>query len=202
MSATHVVGASELVQSLLRCFEEKIYAYPGGRTSYREWTAAVNCALRELGERRGEKVYCSDGKPGFGEYLVDVMWWNSSTFRPDAVFESEWGAIGEILDDFEKLLYLKCSLKVLICDPPPVHRHRLIPELVNRIKRYPDHVAGERYIVINVKGHPAGGETDCYAFEIQGSSPKGSDIQLSAVAGSPFTYTLRHRPESDTAAVG
>ena len=81
------------------------------------------------------------------------MWWNPITFRPDAAFESEWGTIEHILYDFENLLYIKYSLKVLICDPQ-TRRDRLIPELVNRIKRYPDHVVGERCFFINVHGNP------------------------------------------------
>jgi len=189
MDGSYIVGAGEVVQSLLRCFEERIYAYPSGRTSYGEWTAAVNVALRGLGETRGEIVYCSDGKPLFGEYLVNIMWWNPATFRPDAVFESEWKGIEEILYDFEKLLYLKCSLKVLICDPPLGQRDRLISELVNRIKRYPDHVAGERYIVINVKGNPFGGETECYEWNVP-RNVEEAGLQFSMVAGSPFRYTF------------
>ncbi|HUI81187.1 MAG TPA: hypothetical protein VLY24_24850 [Bryobacteraceae bacterium] len=158
--------------------------------------------MRELGSARGEQVRCTDGTAGPNEFLVDVMWYNPDTHRPDAVFESEWKSIDEILYDFQKLLYLKCPLKVLICDPAPAHRPRLIPGLIELLKRYPDHVAGEQYVVINVKGSSFGGEADCYTWEVPRSAANPADIRFSMIEGSPFTYTLRERPASASVAGG
>jgi hypothetical protein len=90
------------------------------------------------GHRADQETYCSDGVIGFGEYMVDVMWWNRITSRPEAVFESEWGTIDDIVFDFKKLLYVKSPLKVMICDPQK-HREQLIPELESCVRSYPDH---------------------------------------------------------------
>lgn len=182
------IESETLVSELLRSFEARIPAWASGAGSSERWTQAVNAALRDIGAQRGLRTYSSAGVMGFGEFLVDVMWWNPIAFRPEAVFEAEWGTVEDVLHGFEKLLYLKAPLKVMFCDPQR-EPERLLPEITGRFLSYPGHLKGERYVIMNVRGNPAGGNPECHEWNAPGFGAV-KDVSFSAVPGSPFAYIL------------
>jgi len=195
MDLFQMIEPGQLVRVLLREFEQSIPAYPNEHCRLRLWTEAVCRALRVEGEIRNYEVYCADGKPGFGEYLLDVMWWNPAKIRPDIVFESEWAGIEEAAYDFEKLLFVKARMKVIVCDPPN-RKEELLPTLAAKLMRYPDHVMDERYIVIQLNGNPSGGSTECHSWRAPASGLAREPIRFTEVSGSPFQYNLNGAEEA------
>jgi hypothetical protein len=175
------IETEELIRALLGSFESDIPRCASGGDSLRDWTNVVKSTLRRLGKQRSLDVY--DGTPSFEECLVDVMWWNESSFRPEAVFESEWGNVKEVMYDFQKLIFIKAPLKVLICGPED-RAYDLIPRADEWIQKYPDHVMGERYVIVNVRR----GTAECYQWAAPRNGGVGSEARFLAVPGSPFRY--------------
>ncbi len=189
MYSSYPIEPEQLVSALLHSFEEHIPDHSDHQHGNRPWTVTVQSALRHLGEERGMQVRCSDGTKGHGEFLVDILWFDPSG-TPKAAFESEWGGISAVEYDFKKLLCIKAPLKVMICDCYP---EPLIGSLEQCIRRYPDHLAGERYLVLNVCGSAMSGNPKCHMWEAPKAGSIDSPTVFSEILGSPFTYTLRPR---------
>jgi hypothetical protein len=186
----HLPELAELVNLILRGFERDIRAYPKRKYRLTEWTNSVYLTLRVTGQDRGYDVNCSDGTPGFEEYLCDVLWFNPETFFPDLIVESEWGENADIAYDFEKLLWMKAKLKVMICDPQKC-REEMLPKLLEKIRRYPEHGKGDVYLVIDVAGGPTGGKAYPYVWRSP-SDGKHLEPKFERLPDDPrFTYVLR-----------
>ena len=94
------------------------------RASNTEWTKAIKTKLCKIGT---DEFRCKVGahgvdepEPDYREWLYDVTWLEYATDGPliDAhlVAECEWGNLGEIGDDFEKLLLARASMRLMIFD--------------------------------------------------------------------------------------
>ncbi len=114
------------------------------------------------------------------------------TYRLDVSIECEWGNPKAVAFDFEKLLYVKSLLKVMICNPQTAAGKDMdpLPEILAKIRRYPDHVAGEHYLVVDVRGHRSGGEARAYCWEVENSGAH-PEATLKELPESPFTYRFR-----------
>lgn len=177
-----------LVNYVVRGFEHDIRAYSNREWSLTEWTNSVYRTFRHEGQQRGYEVYCSDRTPGFGEYLLDVVWFNPTSYYADLVVESEWKHKEEVAYDFEKLLWVKANLKVMICDPRDC-RAGLLPAILQKIRRYPDHREGETYLVIDVCGGATGGAAFPYLWQPL-SEGKNPDATFNLLCDQPFKYSL------------
>lgn len=121
-----------------------------------EWTATVNDILWELGQRSGFVVCCHPS--GFRksmEWMCDVVWLP----QPPAVSavlaaESEWGSVGDVLDDFQKLLSFKAPLKALLYSFRSGSRQlqEVREKIAEYLRAYPYHIAGEEYLFIEYTG--------------------------------------------------
>lgn len=181
------VDCLEVVQSIVDGFCA-IRAYPGGKPKLKEWTDCVYKALRVMGESRGYEVYCSDGKKGYGEYLLDVVWFHPLTFHADVAVECEWKEGPDIAYDFEKLLWTKASLKMMICDPQRRNADAL-RDITAKAARYHYHLAGERYVLLQVNGTPTGGEARAFSWHVN-SSGRHEHVSFAAIDRS-FPYSLK-----------
>lgn len=184
-----------MVQSLVSGFKRDISAYTSRKWSLKEWTKSVYLTLRATGQERDYRVYCSDRTPELGGYLFDVVWFNASTFRPDLIAECEWQDIAHIVYDFEKLLWVKAPLKLLICGPE-TKRDQLLPAILQKIRQYPDHSPGERYLVVDVNGNARGGNAYAYSWQ---SPENGANslAEFEPLPESPFPYSFEQTAEQD-----
>lgn len=97
--------------------------------------------------------------------MLDIVWFNPETARPDVTVESEWGNPAAFAFDSVKLLWVKTGMmKMLICDPQQ-NRDELLPRLNEKIQRFPDHATGDQYYVVNVNGNPTGGAARLYHWK-------------------------------------
>ncbi len=193
MSDTLVISQRDLVDVIVTGLQ-RIPAYdravPGNRRAIlTEWTSSVRSSLKLAGEERDEEVYCERGRPKQGEFLLDMIWQNPETLNVDVGIECEWGDCGNVAYDFEKLLLIKAQLKVMICDPETQTGRKLnpFPEILERTRRYSGHLAGEKYLVINVNGGPKGGRARAYVWDVPSSGPQ-PNADFSELPGSPFRY--------------
>ena len=108
--------------------------------------------------------------------------------------ESEWGSIEDIRFDFETLLYIKSPIKLMLCDPQR-NRDLLLPLLSERLALYPDHLRGEQYLVLDLKGNPTGGAPNCHVWKAK-QDGKAETVVFSPMPGSPFIYRLAAQPEA------
>jgi hypothetical protein len=179
----------DLVKKLLSGFERNIPAYPNGRTNLRDCTSSVLETMRQEGNSQSFHVYCSDGTRDHSEFLLDVVWFNPQTARPDLIAESEWGDTGAVAYDFEKLIWVKARLKLMVCDPQS-KRHELLHSLNEKLRRYPDHLGGDQYHVLNLNGTPRGGAPRLYSWSAS-ESGRHEDAELTEMhRESPFVYVL------------
>ena len=95
----------------------------------RQWNKAVKTALCRVGRDLGYLVWAShvdDQDKDGGEFLYDVSWLNyaSNSLKHEyednllkswpMVAESEWAKIGNIKEDFEKLLVARAAIRVMV----------------------------------------------------------------------------------------
>ena len=160
--------------------------HPDVKDSSPDWTRVVKRALREYGEEKGLAVYPNAAKSGrqFREWLLDVVWYNQTTGSLSLAVESEWGADGDVLDDFGKLLCVKAPLKVMIYF---AYQGSLIPSFEEDVSAFDHHVKGEQYLVIEFHGT----KELAYLYQTSAdgkvSAPKFSELSL--------THTpLAHKP--------
>jgi hypothetical protein len=117
------------------------------------------------------------------EYLVDFCVIRDHWM--DTAIESEWiPTLDEIERDFEKLLHVKASLKVMICDSPDYVRDKLVPA-VNFLKaRYRPSEPEETYMLFNWRGGK--NVANCHVWTPTETSPgKSEDIRFRCVPGFP-----------------
>jgi hypothetical protein len=128
------------------------------------WTESVKEILRTLGKAKGHAVV-PDPEEEEREFLVDLLWWRDSELN-DIVLavESEWGRKNAVCHDFGKLLSIKSPLKLMIYatnhhEPQSSDIRRAIEQ--KYMKKFTQHVAGEKYLLIEVDA----AENAVYAYE-------------------------------------
>lgn len=159
-----------------------------------QWTKAVKNVLIEMGENQNFEVY-PNPHVNKGELLLDVAWYDSDGDKVPYVYrkmilgaESEWGSeiskkgnIGEILDDFYKLLDFKCEYKVMIYTTYSWDDRYILElrnELIKTLENYENHVIGEKYIFIEFQDR----EKAIYSFTINiPKNGKVSSIQINNI---------------------
>ena len=90
----------------------------------KEWTPIVKTELCKIGRRFGYSVYARKNEVDKvyrdgGEWLYDVTWLeyerdNGPLVDAHLVAECEWGNLGDIDDDFEKLLLARARVRLMI----------------------------------------------------------------------------------------
>ena len=85
-----------------------------------EWTQAIKTELCSLGSEFGFWVYAAGCEAADGgEYLYDVTWLDyEGDFLTSAalVAECEWGNLPHIDEDFQKLLFPRADVRLMIFD--------------------------------------------------------------------------------------
>ena len=106
-----------------------------------------------LGKKRDYTPYASQVREGEGEWMCDVVWWD--TYRdPDQLLRSiplaaecEWGNEEAIWHDFQKLLIIRASVRVLIfCAKSRCEALKLQEELECQIRCFESSQEGDRYL--------------------------------------------------------
>ncbi len=192
MPCEPIIPLPDLVKIITEGFERDIPKYRPEDFRAAIWTNSVKKSLRLAGRDRGEQVLCTDNESQSREFLLDVIWRNLDTNRPDLGIECEWGNPGRVAEDFKRLLWFKTNLKVMICNPQTRTGRDLdpLPAILDELRRYPDHAAGEYYGVINVFGTPKGGDARAYHWCAE-SPGKHPEAELSELRESPFPYRFR-----------
>ena len=119
------MDVDEMIRQILNAIDEIEGMQCRDQWSNPEWTRKIKTALCKVGIRNGYYVCASslDVEKDCGEWLYDVCWLKYGAtdggwlrLMPMAA-ESEWGKnIGDIEDDFSKLLVARASLRVMVCD--------------------------------------------------------------------------------------
>jgi hypothetical protein len=124
-------------------------------TPDRPWTKAVKDRLHEMGRRRGMLV-CCQGSQDQGEWLLDVVWMARERHEIVLAVESEWGNLGAIEDDFDKLMSIKARRKLLLFS---TKNHTGAEDIVKHVelnmRAYPYHLAREQYMALEVTAQGA-----------------------------------------------
>jgi hypothetical protein len=133
-----------------------------------DWTDRLLNWFRAEGKALGVEVYPDPDTKWHAEYLADLVW---CIEKGDAygglvlALESEWSqSWSDVLDDFDKLLDLKASLKVLLCDPTGPQIQSLPANVSQQIKGHQNRVPGEQYLVIAFDPNAI----HAWAFDCQG----------------------------------
>ena len=129
-----------------------------------EWTRKIKTVLCEVGTNLHYSVWASgvDNTDG-GEWLYDVCWLdydgNDGNWlrRMPMAAESEWKNIGEIEDDFSRLLVARASLKVMVCDgwwlPDDTEGQATAERLRQSVHEFEDCRVGDTYLLIIFEWH-------------------------------------------------
>ena len=117
------MNPDKIIQALLEKFKTMVRDEPSKMDQHTsQWTSSVLTALCSAGRQLGYSVWASSNfvdkqdKDG-GEWLYDVTWCeyeNNFLKSVPVVAECEWGALGYIKDDFEKLILARAAVRVLV----------------------------------------------------------------------------------------
>jgi hypothetical protein len=102
-------------------------------------TTAVQKGLRKLANK-DYFVYPGDDR----QWLLDLIWLHKKTGAIHLAAESEWGNLGEVLYDFQKLLCVKSPLKIMIYWA----KQSLVGEFEKCMQEFDQHLEGENYVLV------------------------------------------------------
>ena len=132
------------------------------------WTKAVKTKLCEIGQDRrfGCKVCASgvDKAANFGEWLYDVTWLEydkngrselearKKLVDVPLVAECEWFNLGDIIDDFEKLLLARAGVHLMIFEGlseriPKPRSKEVAEQLAGRVKEFNGSCAEDAWLL-------------------------------------------------------
>jgi hypothetical protein len=133
------------------------------------------------------------------EKLYDLIWLSAEGKLLTLATEIEWKqSLDEITYDFEKLLYAKAPLKLMIHQRQD---EKTLPVLIRTLAAYRGHVEGEVYIVIQLsdrKRRKRPRRLVAWSFSVPPTSDgtlAEKDVEFRPVAGSPFLWTLPSKHE-------
>ena len=133
-------------------------------------TKAIQILLRREGKHRGFQTFPDKDKrltKPRGEWLYDVIWWNERNGHKGVklAVESEWNANkDDIIDDFEKLLSIKSSLKMMIYRVRRNDQGHVREAMKNCFLSFGQHVHGENYILCEFQ---PGWTCNCYLYRVK-----------------------------------
>lgn len=170
-SEPETINAQELAkQFLLKLAENNLNPTESG--SYREiWTPAITKTLVDLAdsfECEAWPKYKNKEAKREEEWVLDVIWKKGSAYCLGV--ESELGHKDEVLDDFEKLLWTKFPIKILVFVIHAENSHKeLHRQLREYIEQHPYHQGYERYLFFEInfwgaEGKPA--KIHAYEFSV------------------------------------
>jgi len=138
-------------------------------------TRAVKVVLRRKGKHLGLRTFPDSdkrrGKP-ISEWLFDLIWWDDrpNRNRMALAMESEWStSVSGVIHDFEKLLSVKCPLKLMIYRVRPKNAVQAREEIRKCLQQYGQHVPGERYVLCEFQ---SGWHCSAYLFHVK-DAPRG-----------------------------
>jgi hypothetical protein len=132
-------------EDLIRLYAARIGSRVTPRDTQQHWTRATKEILTACATERRWQCICTGVRNH--EFLLDFIAVDPDTGDVRLAVESEWGPLGAIVHDFRKLLYIKCNTKIMVCGSGGA---RLCSRLEEIASKYPRHMAGERYIILDV----------------------------------------------------
>lgn len=115
------------------------------------WTEMVQESFWEMGRiKRGITVYMTSHG---GEYLLDVLWDSTEDkqYGPVLGLESEWGNEKDVEEDFYKLMYVKCKIKVLIYSSTSESNRIDLQQMIEHgLRNFNQHREGEHYLFLDI----------------------------------------------------
>jgi len=119
------------------------------KASFRTWTPEFCRFLESLG--RGDYVAYYPGNEG---YLLDFIWYRMSSHQIELAAEIEWTREDDRLEsvsyDFEKLMHIKCPLKLLVYQVgnDPTAGGDLLKKLESKLQVFGRHSLGDEYLLM------------------------------------------------------
>lgn len=116
-------------------------------------TKALRLVLRRAAKKRGFLCFPNSDKrlkKKLGQWLYDLIWWEDRSGKKgiELAVESEWNRpVGDIVDDFEKLLAVKSPVKLMVYRVSRNTRERVRKALAESVREYRHHVKDENYIL-------------------------------------------------------
>ena|ERR1019366_4397504 len=135
------------------------------KREFTAWTSAVKAVLEEIGIKKNkhyESLYSSKEKE-LHEFLVDFTWWDKKNKVTVLACECEFGNTrdepgnpGRVGEDFDKLLSVKASFKLMIFDSYESKKNtgqtqKILHNLSSRFRGFGQHIAGEIYILLDTR---------------------------------------------------
>jgi hypothetical protein len=132
-------------EDLIRFYAARIGSRVKPRDTQLNWTRATKEILTACATSHHWQSICTSVRNH--EFLLDFIAVDPRTGNVQLAVESEWGPLGAIVHDFRKLLYIKCDVKLMICGSGG---ERLCPRVEEIASRYPRHIEGETYVILDV----------------------------------------------------
>jgi hypothetical protein len=135
------------------------------KREFTAWTSAVKAVLEAIGMKRNkhyESLYSSK-ENDLHEFLVDFTWWDKKNKVTVLACECEFGNTrdeagnpGRVGEDFDKLLSVKASVKLMIFDSYESKKNagqtqKILRNLSSRFREFGQHIAGEIYILLDTR---------------------------------------------------
>ncbi|HMU88272.1 MAG TPA: hypothetical protein PKC11_11700 [Agitococcus sp.] len=122
-----------------------------------DWTSAVKRSLCDLAASKNLASCASIDNADYSEWLYDVVWLETQEGAKDTtnvidcvlVCESEWGNVGHIRDDFQKLLLAKADYRLMIFQANSLDGfNKILLQLKEQICLFKKSVISDRYLFV------------------------------------------------------
>jgi len=151
----HMINSEKIINKIHQSFKS---LESNGTSDWTnpEWTKAVKTTLCRVGKDFGYSVWASGvnthDKDG-GEWLYDVTWlrYDGELLKSSILAaECEWGTLGAVKDDFEKLLLARTTVRVMVFEGM---RHKdgteaIANEICDWVGAYEGSQKGDAYLLI------------------------------------------------------
>lgn len=156
-------------------------------TDRSQWTIAIKAALISLASNYNGRCYHpsppkrpTTAKSRKGEWICDVVWEykpkngeEAGCYPLAAESELEGSRAALPIDDFEKLLVFKAAVKILIfVTPKSEEEHRKLHSMLrDYLQSYCHHIAGEKYVFVELQRLRAPEHIWLYQFAVESDGP-------------------------------
>lgn len=142
---------SNIQRDIAKALQQLSVSADSGNWDTAGWTRAVKECVGKIGESEHCTVY-SSAHPDNGEWLWDMTWIREEgemryTREIVLVMESEWGDLGLISDDFQKLMLARAAERLMIyqaADETDAAKYK--DQLLKHLSHYRDKMVGDRYL--------------------------------------------------------
>lgn len=186
--ADYIAPVTELAGAIARLLPDYLPGRETGSATITDirscWIKSTKSTLEAVAHQYAIQSQIDLSPDPEGHKQLKVMWTKGDGVSLAAL--SGWGSRDDLENSFQKLERIKAPQKMIIYTCAR-WQEAVLDQLTAALLRYPHHIAGERYISVNLLGNES--QVICHAVQLRRSGTLTlAETVLRPVPGSPFRW--------------